>query len=69
MTYSDTKKPISYKVDDNMNNNHDRKNKKASHIKRENTLFLQQYTNVRVKRRDGVREIWVRSPVRTDLIR
>lgn len=33
MTYSDTKKPISYKVDDNMNNNHDRQNKKALHIK------------------------------------
>ena len=51
-----------------MNNNHDRKNKKALHIKEKITLSLQQYTNVRVKRRDVMLEIGVRSPVRTDLI-
>ena len=46
-------------------------NKKALHKKRKNILFstIQQFTNVRVKRRDGMREIGVRSPVRTDLIR
>lgn len=46
-------------------------NKKAIHIKekKKKALFLQQYTNVRVKRRDVMLEIGVRSPVRTDLIR